>query len=386
MNTAILGNIGKTHAAEAESGKFETVDLSSWPKVKKSTCMKYWALFVYRHYFVGRDKHGIYGSPKCVAALKAIEQEILDQVKPYGDAPTLEVPKMRIEDITPDEFHKVYLEANTPILFKGAAKNWEAVKKWSPEFFKEHYGKESVPVRVRGNQLNEEALRYVEMTVAEVVDNIRKGGAYFPGHTEDIFNRNPKLRDDLDLKTLGEYLSTRDKRIMSTQIFLSGGGTRSGWHCTGGPNLFTMVYGRKEWTFVHPKHSMFMYPATRKDMFYSMSPIDWKKSHEEIEKEGYPLYRYIPKYTANLEPGDVLFSPHWWWHCVNTTEPSIGIASRAINKLIFGQELFSIMWVTSKRFRETVFTVLKSGWGSDKATGAKLAFEREQEFISKVSI
>jgi hypothetical protein len=365
--------------------KFPTIDMSHDPKVDLKTRMEYWALFLYKHYFLGRKKYGQYGPEWIQDKVRAVEKKIADQSKPYGEGPILNVPEMRIEDVRPEDFHQIYLNPNTPVVFRGMAKNWEAVKKWSPEFFKENYGNDLVTTRLRGHELNEEALRYVEMTLKEVVDNIRKGGTFFPGHTEDLFNRNPGLRESLDLKTLGQYLSTRDKRIMSTQLFLSGG-TISGWHCTGGPNLFVMVYGKKEWHFVHPKHSMWMHPVTRKDMFYAATPIDFRKSHDEIEKEGFPLYRYIPKYRVTLEAGDVLFSPHWWWHAVWTPEPSIGIATRAINKLIFGQVLFSLMWVTSKRFRDTVFTVLKSGWGSDAATGAKVAFERERDFISKVSI
>ncbi len=369
----------------ATAKNFKTIDLSHDPKVDFRTRMAFWAHFLYRHYFVGRKSAGPYGTAAVMEKTKKIERRIEEQSRKFGDGPTLPVPELRIEDITAEEFHRIYLNPNVPVVFRGMAKNWPAVKNWTPEFFKEKYGDEVVPTRLRGNELNEEALRYADVTIREVVDNIRKGGAYFPGHTEDLFNRNPKLREDVDLKTLGLYLSTRDRRIMSTQLFMSGGGIISGWHSTGGPNLFVMIYGKKIWHFVHPKHSMWMHPVTRKDMFYAATPLDWRKPNDEIAKDGFPLYRYIPKYRVELQPGDVLFSPHWWWHCVETPEPSIAMATRAINKLIFGQKLFSLMWVTSRRFRQTVFTCLKTGWGSDSATGAKLAFDKEQ-FVSKVSI
>ncbi|MDO8578125.1 MAG: cupin-like domain-containing protein, partial [Dehalococcoidales bacterium] len=248
---------------------FPTVDINSAPQIDLQTRISYWTNFLHRYYFLGRKKYGAYGSEASMQRLRKIETQIKEQSLPYGDAPTLPVPELRIEDITPEEFHRVYLEQNTPVVFKGMAKEWAAVKNWSPEFFAKEYGDEKVSTRVRANELNEEALRYLDLPLSEVVENIKQGGTYYPGHTEDLFNRNPELRNALDLKTLGEYLSTRDKRIMSTQLFLSGGGVRSGWHCTGGPNLFTMVQGRKEWTLVHPNHSMFMHPITRKDMFYA---------------------------------------------------------------------------------------------------------------------
>ncbi|MFZ5895010.1 MAG: cupin-like domain-containing protein [Myxococcota bacterium] len=336
---------------------------------------------------MGRKHHDGYGPERVAQKTRDIEAQVRAESMPSGDAATLPVPELTIDEITDKEFHRVYLEPNTPVVFRGMAKNWEAVKTWTPQFFAANYGHEKVATRVRANELNEEALRYVDIPLSEVVENIERGGTYYPGHTEDLFNRNPGLRNSLDLKTLGRYLSTRDKRIMSTQLFLSAGGVRSAWHCTGGPNLFVMVHGRKEWTLVHPDHSMWMHPITRKDMFYAASMLDWRKTNNELEAEGFPLYRYIPKFTTTLEAGDVLFSPHWWWHCVDTPETSIGIACRAINKLIMGNKMFSLMWVTSNRFRKTVLTCLKDGWGSDKVSGAKLAFEfDQQEFIRRISI
>ncbi len=373
-------------AASFKKG-FPIVDISSAPKIDVKTKIEYWSNFLYRYYFVGRKDAGPYGDEKNEAKLRKIEDKIKAQCVGYGDAPTLPVPELTIDQITPKQFHKYYLEPNTPVVFRGMANEWEAVKKWSPEFFAQHYGDEKVSTRVRANELNEEALQYLDLPISEVVENIKKGGTYYPGHTEDLFNRNPELREALDLKTLGEYLSTRDHRIMSTQLFMSAAGVRSGWHCTGGPNLFTMVQGKKEWTLVHPDHSMFMHPITRKDMFYAATMVDWTKSGDETEADGYPLYRHIPKFQTTLEPGDVLFSPHWWWHCVDTPEPSIAIASRAINKLVMGNKLFSMMWITSSRFRKTVYKCFKDGWGSDAASGAKVAFEFDQkEFIRRISV
>ncbi|WP_248751298.1 cupin-like domain-containing protein [Pseudomonas sp. MWU15-20650] len=380
-----MDKVMKAVPASAEFD-FPTIDLTHDPKIDRVTRAQYWADFLRRYYFVGRKDHGPYGSPACIKRTQSIEAKIREQSRAYGDGPTLPVPEVSIKDLSPENFHKIFLEPNTPVVFRGAAKDWEAVKKWTPEFFAEHYGDVKVATRVRGTELNEKALQYIDLPLSEVVENIRQGGSYYPGHTEDLFNKHPELRKELDLDTLGKYLSTRDKRIMSTQLFLSAGGVISGWHCTGGPNLFTMVNGVKKWTFVHPKHSMWMHPITRKDMFYAATMLDWRKSHDEIEADGYPLYRYIPKYTTTLEAGDVLFSPHWWWHCVETPVPSIAIASRAINKLVMGNKMFSLMWITSPRFRQTVLTVLKEGWGSDKATGAKLAFEFDtEEFVRRVS-
>jgi len=49
---------------------------------------------------------------------------------------------------------------------------------------------------------------------------------------------------------------------------------------------------------------------------------------EEQDQAGFPLYNVIPKYEVVLEPGDVLYSPQWWWHTVDNLGESIGVAMR----------------------------------------------------------
>ena len=68
---------------------------------------------------------------------------------------------------------------------------------------------------------------------------------------------------------------------------------------------------------------------TSQSGIYCASPIDLAKSPDVISEQGYELWRYVPKYEAHLDPGDVLFNPAWWWHWVdNTSETSIGVANR----------------------------------------------------------
>jgi hypothetical protein len=127
----MLLSLGKNSTA----GAFPTIDLSSSPQVKASTAYRYWLLFLYRYYFVGRKEYGPYGSPWCIEQMRKIENTIKNESKVKGDAPTLPIPELKLNDISPEQFHEIYLKSNTPVVFRGAAKNWEAVQTWTPEFF-----------------------------------------------------------------------------------------------------------------------------------------------------------------------------------------------------------------------------------------------------------
>lgn len=363
----------------------EVLDLIEHPKTPSAevlTSFLYWSYYILRHQL--GPKAGLYGPQKGLPYLKYLERQILKASKRSGEVKAKPVPQIKVEDLSGNLFQETFLKQNFPVVIRGMAKDWEAVKRWSPNFFKEKYGKEVIPVRVKADKLDDSGLKIADKTVTELVDNINAGGNFFGANMEDIFNHNPELRDALDLKTLKDYACQhKNSKVSSTQIFMSGGGVKSGFHCTGGINLFVMVYGKKEWTMVSPQFSMWMQPVTRKDMFYAASYLDWKAPYEVQEKQGFPLYRYVPKYVTVLEPGDVLFSPQWWWHAVDTPEPAIGVATRAINKFIFGNPVFSWIWVTSKEFRRLFFHFVKTGWGTDQVSGARLAFE--EDFVNKVT-
>ncbi len=361
----------------------QLVDLSGAPKVDRLTAVRFWLNYLYRHYVHG-TKHGHYGPPSSQRTLKNIEEKILKEARKGGDIRERDVPRIRVRDLDAETFQKIYLTSNTPVIIDGLADNWEAVQEWSPDYFAEQFGEQTIPVRVKGDELSDDALKIEDMPLRRLTDNIHDGGNFFGANLADIFNNNPSLREMLDLNVLTDYMVSNPKsKIGSTQLFLSGSGTRSGFHCTGGINLFVQVYGEKEWTFVSPKHSIFMSPMTRRDMFYAATPFDWKKPYDEIEASGYPLYRYIPKFRANLKQGDVLFSPQWWWHAVDTPTPAIGVAVRAMNEFMLGNLVFATIWTSSKEFRQLVFEIMKHGWGTDAKSGARLAFE--QSFVDRTT-
>lgn len=352
------------------------------PALPWASHFHFWSSFLVRHYWHGAE-HGRYGPPAHSEKLRRRESELARRSAWADDAPTLPVPVVDARDLDAKAFQATYLRSNSPVILRGFAADWLSTARWSPRYLAEKYGDEKIPVRLRGDGLDDEDLRYIDMTMAELVDDVEHGGRFFGGHLEDVLHRNAELLSEIDLPRMEEYLCSRRvlfpklSRIASLQMFLSGAGTCSGFHCAGGPNLFLMIHGRKRWTMVDPRSTPWMHPVTRKDMFYAASPIDWRKTHDEIAADGYPLYRHAPKFVAELEPGDALFSPQWWWHAVETTEPSIGIASRTINQFFLGNRGLSAMWVASPGFRRLLRSVLRTGWGSDRLSGARAAFSPE---------
>jgi hypothetical protein len=324
----------------------------------------YWASFAYRTY-VDRDR---------MLSLKSrAEDRLRAQAKHLREGELLDIPRVPASSVSPEEFHSTYLDGNTPVVLTGVAGDWPAVKKWTPEFLKERYGDQEVPARADATSVTR--FDYTNMRFADLVDRIVAGSRERATGLENIFNRNNELREDLRLDLLDRYgsrprgatvMSRVLGRMISTQMFFSNPSGCTGWHCSSGINLFVNVYGRKKWTMAHPKHSMWMYPVIRNDAYYSTSVIDHRKSHDELAAEGYELYTYVPKYQTVTEPGDVLFVPQWWWHAVDNLTVTIGVATRTLNELFKGHELNAVMSNLSRPTRETLVTILKTGWGNDR--------------------
>lgn len=357
------------------------IDRTSGPRLTFSEAATYWTGFVGEHYTGLRALGNL---------RKRVETQVLQRNLPAkGMVP---VPQIDPETTTPEQFRRQYIQNYTPVVLKGVAADWPAVRKWSPDYFASRYGSDTILVRVKARGVGTESLYTRDLPLAELVANIKNNGEYYANNLEDLFNNHPELREDLLLREIEAYSCAsppkfepgKKKRwrvpqwgeILSTQIFISNANGRSGYHCAAGGNFFVQVYGHKRWVFVNPRHSPFMYPVIRKDFFYSGSAVDVRKSDEEQLQEGYPLYNLIPKYEVVLEPGDVLYSPQWWWHTVDNLDLSIGVAMRFRTGALAENPVYGVMTSLSPSMLRHLLRIVRTGWGSD-ATAARTIFEKE---------
>ena len=332
--------------------------------------MAYWTGFAGEHYL----QLSYFGELR-----RRVENRILQRRLP--EAGMNPIPRLDPARVNPPDFRRQFIKGYVPVVLRGVAADWPAVKNWTPEFFRSRYGGDTILVRTKSAGVGAESVYTRDVTIAEFVDNIFNNGEYYANNLEDLFNNHPELRHDLLLREIeiyscanppkfapGEKKGWRLPRwgeILSTQIFITNANGRTGYHCAAGGNFFLQVYGRKRWVFVNPRHSPFMYPAIRKDFFYSGSPVDVRMDSAEQIREGYPLYNLIPKYEVVLEPGDVLYSPQWWWHTVDNLGLSIGVAMRFRTGAFAENPIYAAMTGLSPSMLRHLLRIVRTGWGSD---------------------
>jgi hypothetical protein len=87
-----------------------------------------------------------------------------------------------------------------------------------------------------------------------------------------------------------------------------------------------MIDGEKKWTFVDPELTWMLYPVMQVGAVAFASLVSFPAL---ADLSVYRLYKYCPRYSVHLKPGDVLFNPPWWWHAVeNPTATSVAVATR----------------------------------------------------------
>lgn len=282
-------------------------------------------------------------------------QQILDQtrtIQPAAVEHFEEVPRIRPTDLTPEDFVKRFYQTNQPVVIDGLIKDSKAVRDWTLPWFKQHYGSKLLKVIDENfTKLDTFTVRTDHISIAEAVDRMLAGEPTYINNYSGVFTDHPKLFDEIDPLKIRAYTPALVKDPTGLNLFMGGKGTGSPLHCASGGNFFCMIHGEKKWTLAHPDFTPYMYPTLHPDGLYAASSIQAHKSYDQLDEEGYRLWRHVPKYRVHLKEGDVYFNPQWWWHMVeNPTDTSIGIAVRVGHrKLFIGNPVFQALILSRPR-------------------------------------
>jgi hypothetical protein len=234
-------------------------------------------------------------------------------------------PVERVKDLSPKEFYKGYVRTGVPVILDGAAKDWPCVKKWSLEYFKDLHGTDEVVLKDQ----NDMEGGYEKLTLGDIIDNIRSGGGkyyrFYP-----LLHHHPEHLKDFDYNWL---LERRNGWSMmeAFQVFMGGADTVTTLHNASQCNLFTQVYGEKEWVMYPNYYAAVIDPAPVQNVYRS-APVRTEKGPFDPFNPEYTqstdLYKYIDGYSVHLKPGDVLWNPPFYWHAVKNKTDSIGVGFR----------------------------------------------------------
>ncbi len=228
-----------------------------------------------------------------------------------------------VEDISRQDFIENYLKKNKPVVLKGAAKKWECISKWSPDFLNEKYGDDDIPLINASPNLNEE-MEYSVKTVKfrEVIEGMKRGDNSYYSRFNDLLGNHPELLNDIDKN----WFLERTEKIVSGntfQCFIGGDKTYTHIHSAVQSNFFVQVYGKKNWLLYPPSYNQYLAPLVDGRPYFSTLFHPKEPNFKE-----FPEMKYLDYFDITLEPGDILYNPPSWWHHVINESMTIGFGFR----------------------------------------------------------
>lgn len=315
----------------------------------------------------------------------------------------------RVHRPDPDWFQREYVQRCRPAVITGVVSEWPAMEKWTLEFFRTKLGALETEVNVQraaDTILLGQIGRFEKMTVAQLVDKLAGPPTekiyYWRAYLmAKLLKQWPELYDDFTLPSVcPNHLDLRTKAVsrirtynpfkkallavgaayinngvrkhrdqpwriveqMGAVMFVGGPGTVTPLHADGmltGAYL-AQIMGRKHCLFISPDQDATVYPRPFRNQF-GMSQVDYRKP----DYKRFPRYREARPIECILHPGELLYTPHGWWHAVVALDTSISYSHQIVND----ENLWQWIACVPQRLAAAVYYKLRGG-GLDDVVGA----------------
>lgn len=262
-----------------------------------------------------------------MSALAEISQEA-----PIGGAQAAPVirtgiKRMRWDSIARRIYIREHLNALRPAIVLGAINHWPARVKWTPAFFRKHYGALDVTVDGQVWKLRDLIDRILVSTPANPAPYL---------HNQLMAEWPPELSADISPMpecTRPNYLESRlfPSRVPPTYVEFYIGGAGGAFPTLHYDNMHThaflmQLYGTKEYLVFAPDQERFLYPRTGIEANKSSIP-----DIESVDLSRFPLYAQAEGTRFELRAGETLFVPAGWWHTARILTTSITVSINGAN-------------------------------------------------------
>jgi hypothetical protein len=238
----------------------------------------------------------------------------------------------RVSGISHRELGKKYLMPMRPVVVTDATAHWRALRRWTPEFFRDHHGNVEVIIDKKTWALRD----YMEALLASTPE---KPAPYLRNVLLEKWL--PELMADispLPRCTAPNWLDSRlfpsGESLRALEIYIGAAGAQfpmlhyDGLHTHA---WLMQIYGSKRYVVYPPDQAEYLYPKPGNEVNKS-SIADLE--HPDLSR--FPLFAKATPTVFDLRPGETLFVPSGWWHTVKILSSSITISINAANRSNWG--------------------------------------------------
>ncbi len=230
-----------------------------------------------------------------------------------------------------DVFIREYYSKNKPVVLRKGINHWPALKKWSPQYFADILGDAEIEVqfdRESDSLFERHSEKYRKsMLMSEFVNMIENDGEsnnYYMTANNTQNNVEAIRSAFKDIGDFGEgYRKLFDNdATFSTYFWMGPKGTFTPLHHDLTNNMLVQVYGSKKVTLI---------PALQVPWIYNDLHVYSEVDFPKFDLKKHPLMQHVTPVEIIINPGDALFIPIAWWHCVDGLDKSISISFTNFN-------------------------------------------------------
>lgn len=234
------------------------------------------------------------------------------------------IPTETIEHNDPAEFLKDPSKlTHNLLLFRGQAKHWPCMEKWTQEFFVDKLGNYKTDI-IDNEGLADEGTEFIETDMATFVKTMKEDKKNYLRFSR-IIDDNPELKNDLDLDFINSFKHGMT-RGDTFYLFMGEAGTKTEMHHAMPATLFVQIKGTKKWTIYAPEERIFLDPVAKR------MPYHYSKANPYVFNDPkFPILKHSKYYQFEMNEGDVMWMPPFFWHYVENPTSSIGLAFKFVD-------------------------------------------------------
>lgn len=244
-------------------------------------------------------------------------------------------PVDTVEQISPEDFKKNYLDKRRPLVIKGLTKDWPAREKWTTDYLKQIAGDLEVPLYDNSKADPSKPINAAttHMKFGEYLDLIKREPTELRIFFFNLFKKVPSLINDIKVPKdlMGGFIES-----MPAMFF-------------GGSNSFTFLHYDIDLPHIFHTHfggrkHIILFDNEWKERLYCLPNATYALEDYEVDNpdfKKFPALNGVKGYETFLEHGDTLFMPTGMWHWMKYLDGSFSLSLRAWDASI-GRKISSV--------------------------------------------
>ena len=228
-----------------------------------------------------------------------------------------------LTSINGDVFFNDFYYENRPVVIRGYANTWSALKKWTLEHLNKAYGNVEVSItddRLANPNYDMEHQKHTRQCllsefIQQVSMNESGNNAYMVANNRVI--EQSEMSSLIDDVYYDPELFDAQKWKGCSAFWLGPAGTITPLHHDTCNILFVQIRGRKAFRLFSPLELDLLTHA--RSMYADIDP-------EAPDHNRHPNFSSVIEHQTILNPGDAIFLPIGWWHHVRSLDISISFA------------------------------------------------------------